>query len=173
MHRQHRAGLDRLAVEQHRAGAAVRGVATDVGAGQAQHLAQEMDQQQARLHLGLALGALHLDPDLVLCHGYCSFARWMARRSARAVRTRDISRLYSIVPRRSALCLAAAPASRAVSAITAAVGCLPVRYRSASTARSGTGPALVKAMPALATSPPLPSVTCTAAAAAAKSPTLG
>src|SRR5260370_25984990 len=49
--REHRAGLDRHSVEQHRTGAAVRGVAPDVGAREAQALAQEVDEQQARLDL--------------------------------------------------------------------------------------------------------------------------
>ena len=55
LHRQHGAGLDRLAVDMHDAGAALAGVAADMGAGQAQLLAQELDQQRARLDLGRML----------------------------------------------------------------------------------------------------------------------
>ena len=52
LHGEDRAGLDRDAVEQDRAGAAVRRVAADVRAGQPQVLAQEMDEEEARLDLG-------------------------------------------------------------------------------------------------------------------------
>jgi hypothetical protein len=48
-----RAGLHRRAVEEHGAGAAVRGVATDVGAGEAQVLTEVVDEQRARLDLVL------------------------------------------------------------------------------------------------------------------------
>ena len=54
LHGEHGAGLHGHAVEQHRAGAAVGGVAADVGAGEAQVLAEQVDQQQARLDLRLA-----------------------------------------------------------------------------------------------------------------------
>ena len=49
--RQHRAGLDRLAVDVNDAGAALRGVASDMGAGQAQILPQELHQQRARIDI--------------------------------------------------------------------------------------------------------------------------
>jgi hypothetical protein len=42
-HRQRGAGFDGLAVEMHDAGAALRGVATDMGAGQPQILTQKLD----------------------------------------------------------------------------------------------------------------------------------
>jgi hypothetical protein len=48
LHGQDGARLDGHAVEQHRARAAVRGVAADVRAGQPQVLAQEVDEQQPR-----------------------------------------------------------------------------------------------------------------------------
>src|SRR6266498_3671645 len=51
--REHRAGLDGLSVHEHRAGAAGRGVATDVGAGQAEGLTQEVHEKLARLDVGL------------------------------------------------------------------------------------------------------------------------
>ena len=47
-----RAGLDRLAVDVDDAGAALRGVAADMGAGEAQVFAQELDQQRARIDIG-------------------------------------------------------------------------------------------------------------------------
>ena len=49
--REDRARLDRLAVHLDDAGAAVRGVAAPVGAGQAGRLADEVNEQQARLDL--------------------------------------------------------------------------------------------------------------------------
>src|SRR6266850_1744663 len=101
--REHRARLHRLAVEQHGAGAAVRGVAADVRPGQAQVLAQEVDEQQPGLDPELVRGAVHRHPDLVCGHGHRPPARSTAFFSARAASTRPISRLYSTEPRRSAL----------------------------------------------------------------------
>src|SRR5690606_39012287 len=49
---EHGAGLDRLAVDQHRASPAVAGFAADVGAGEALILTQEVDQQSSWFHLG-------------------------------------------------------------------------------------------------------------------------
>ena len=49
--RQHVAGLHRDAVDVHDAGAALRGVAADVGAGQPQALAQELHEERPPLHL--------------------------------------------------------------------------------------------------------------------------
>ena len=51
LHGQHRAGLHRFAVQQHRAGAAGGGVAADVRRPQPAHLPQVVDQQQPRLDL--------------------------------------------------------------------------------------------------------------------------
>ena len=59
LHRQHGAGLDRLAVDMDDAAAALRGVAADMGAGQPQDLAQELDQQRARLDGGVDGFAVH------------------------------------------------------------------------------------------------------------------
>ena len=53
-----RAGLHRLAVDMHHAGAALRGVAAHMGAGEPQVLAQELHQQGARIDVtgdGLAV----------------------------------------------------------------------------------------------------------------------
>ena len=62
--RQHRARLDRLAVHQHDAGAAVGRVAAPVGAGQAERLADEVDEQQARLDVARDLLAVDGDRDV-------------------------------------------------------------------------------------------------------------
>ena len=50
--RQRGAGFHRLAVEMHDAGAALRGVAADMGAGQPQIFAQELHQQGAGVDIG-------------------------------------------------------------------------------------------------------------------------
>ncbi len=52
LQRQHGAGLDRLAVDVNDAGAALRGVAADMGAGQPQVFAQQLHQQRARIDIG-------------------------------------------------------------------------------------------------------------------------
>ena len=49
--REHGAAFDRDAVQMYDTGAALAGVATDMGAGQVQGLAQELRQQGARLGL--------------------------------------------------------------------------------------------------------------------------
>jgi hypothetical protein len=66
--RQDRAGLHRDAVERHRAGAALRGVAADVGAGEAQLITEEVDEESAGRDSSGALGAVdcQLDGDLAL-----------------------------------------------------------------------------------------------------------
>jgi hypothetical protein len=50
---EHRARLHGLAVDAHGARTAVGGVAAPVGTGEAERLAQEMDEQQARLDVAL------------------------------------------------------------------------------------------------------------------------
>ena len=68
LHGEDRAGLHRLAVEQHRARPAVRGVAADVRARQAEALPQEVDQEEARLDLSVARCSVHGERDLVRGH---------------------------------------------------------------------------------------------------------
>src|SRR5512143_1448762 len=172
LHRQHGTALHRLAVEQYGAGAAVAGVAADVGARHAQRFANEVHQQQAGLDLRRARRAVHGHRDLVHGHDHCPPARRTAAFRARTVRTRAISRLYSTEPRRSAEGFVALAASRPASWSVASSGFLPARNFSASTALMGVGPALVSAMPALSMVPFAASVTCAAAPAVAKSPTL-
>jgi hypothetical protein len=50
-HGQRQAGVDALAVEQHRAGAALAMVAALLGAGQVQVLAQRVEQRGARVQV--------------------------------------------------------------------------------------------------------------------------
>src|SRR5690606_31863783 len=56
--REDRAGLHRLAIEMHRAGAALRRVAADMRAGKAEPVAQELDQERAPLDLARDLLAV-------------------------------------------------------------------------------------------------------------------
>src|SRR5512135_1245953 len=172
LHRQHRAALHRLAVEQHGAGAAVAGVAPDVGARHAERFTNEVHQQQAGFDFGRARRAVHGHRDRVRGHGHCPPARRIAAFNARTVWTRAISRLYSTEPRRSAEGFVALAARRPASWSVASSGFLPARNFSASTALMGVGPALVRPMPAFSMVPFAASVTCAAAPAVAKSPTL-
>ena len=64
-HREQQAGPHRLAVEQHRAGAADAVLAADVRAGQPQVVAQEVGQQPARRHAGVARHAVDGQPYVV------------------------------------------------------------------------------------------------------------
>ena len=59
LQRQHVAGLHRVAVHMHGAGAALRGVAADMRAGEAQCFAQEMNEQGTPLDLGRDGLAVH------------------------------------------------------------------------------------------------------------------
>src|SRR6478735_481698 len=80
-----RARLDRLAVEMDDAGAALAGVAADMGAGKAKMLAQELDQQRAGLDLpgsGLAIDG-HRDID---GHHYSPSDLWFVALQKRAAR---------------------------------------------------------------------------------------
>ena len=63
LHREPRARFDRDAVDEHRAGAALAGVAADLGAGEAERLAQEVHEQQPRLDVALIGAAVDGDPD--------------------------------------------------------------------------------------------------------------
>src|SRR5262249_37602111 len=127
LHRQHGAGLHRRPVEEDGAGPAVGGVTADVGAGQPELIAEEVHQERPRLHLVLVRLAVHRDLDRVRAHGHFPPARLTAAFSARPASTRDISRLYSTEPRRSAEGEAALAASFAVSTSVASSGFFPVR----------------------------------------------
>ena len=153
---EHRARLHGPAVHEDRAGAAVGRVAPDVGAGQPQDLADHVDQQEARLDVGLVL--LAVDRELHQ-HGYLLLpARSSALRSARAVRTRTRSFLYATEPRRSSAGSDASAASSAARLIVASSGVLPLSAASAFTALIGVRPTLVRPMPTCSHAPPAPSV---------------
>src|SRR5712691_1380863 len=51
LHRQHRARFDGLAVDENRTRAALTGVTADIGSGEAECVAQEMDEEQTWLDL--------------------------------------------------------------------------------------------------------------------------
>jgi hypothetical protein len=55
--------LDRVAVQKDGAGAAVGGVAPDVGAGETELVTEEVNEQQARLDLALVCTPVHGDVD--------------------------------------------------------------------------------------------------------------
>ena len=57
-HGQHRAGLDGLAVDDHRTSTAVAGFTADVGAGQVELLTEIVDQQCAGLEVPADLAAV-------------------------------------------------------------------------------------------------------------------
>ena len=103
LHGQGQAGPDRLAVEQHRAGPADPVLAADVGAGQAEVVAEEVREEQARRHalgVGAAVDA-DRHRDLGRGHGVLAGAWWarsMASRRARTVRVLARRRRYSAVP---------------------------------------------------------------------------
>ena len=81
LHGEHRARLDRPAVQQDGAGAAVGRVAADVRAGEPQHLADQVDEQQARLDVGLVL--LAVDRRAVIAHARSLPSYRRARRARR------------------------------------------------------------------------------------------
>ena len=85
LHREHQTGAYRLALDQHRAGAADPMLAAHMGAGDVQTIAQEIEQCGARLGLGEAFTAVD-------GHGYGSGyhgrASATASEMARAARTR-------------------------------------------------------------------------------------
>ena len=86
--REQHAALHRLAVEEDRAGAAVAGVAADVRARQVEVVADEVDEQLARLDLALVALAVDGDRDRVLESArHCLLRLLEPRRTARAAST--------------------------------------------------------------------------------------
>src|SRR5262245_52901141 len=63
---QRRAGIDRLAVHDHRAGAASGAVADPLGAGDVQIVAQRVEQRDARFDAHLLRGAVDVECDVDL-----------------------------------------------------------------------------------------------------------
>ena len=70
LHRKHEAAAHHGAVEQHRAGAAHALLAADMAAGQAEVIAQEIDQRLARLDALTHVLAIHAQTDVeITFHG--------------------------------------------------------------------------------------------------------
>src|ERR1700686_681002 len=80
---EHRAALDRLAVDQDRAGAALAGVTADVRAGEADHVAQVVHEQEPWFDLMLVLVSVDCRRDLVL-HALL-LSQWVAAPGTAAV----------------------------------------------------------------------------------------
>src|SRR5487761_460390 len=185
LHREHRAGLDRPAVDEHRAGTAVGRVAAPVRAGQPDAAADQVGEQQPRLDLRHLLLAVDRDPDpadgklihcLVAevvvdrCHGQAALSAVASvPPRMRLTKTRTRWRLYSAVPRWSVLGRATAAARSAASAMPAAVSGFPVSAAAASAAPIVDPPTPVSAMPARITVSPDVSM-ATAVPPVAKSP---
>jgi hypothetical protein len=82
LHRKHGAALHRHAVEIDGAGAAMGGLAADMGAGEREIFAQEMHQQRTRFDEAFDLGAVHLHGHVGLCHCFLSLTSPGKRRVA-------------------------------------------------------------------------------------------
>src|SRR4029450_287980 len=108
--------------------------------GEAEHLADEVDEEEPGLDVGLVLLAVdrHLD---VHDRHLPPPARSIALRSARGVSPRPMSFLYSTEPRRSASGWAASAASCAACLIAASSGRFPRSAASAWVALIGVNPA--------------------------------
>ena len=95
---EHRAGLGALAVDVDGAGAAVARVAADVRAGQPERVAQEVDEEEARLDVGLVGLPVDGDRDVLGGHRGSPATRTRRRvrwpvRSDRRVSSATIARL--------------------------------------------------------------------------------
>ena len=62
-HRQIAARIDGLTVQQHRAGSAFAAITADLGAGQAEMVAQQFGKRPTIFHLKAMLSAIHHQPD--------------------------------------------------------------------------------------------------------------
>ena len=97
--REHRAGLDRPAVDVDGAGAALAGVAADVRAGQVEVLAQRLDEEASRLDVELAGRPIDDERD-VFAHGHePPAARWVT--GPGSSRSAMIERSWMVAPPRA------------------------------------------------------------------------
>src|SRR5438552_1736936 len=128
---EHRARLDRHAVNQHRTGSAVGRVAPDMGAGEPDRLAEEVHQQQPRLDIGSVLRSVYRDRDLHIAPSpqLCPPDRAMATARARPRRTNTSTTflLYATLTRWSSDGCAARAASCPAAANASSVGSAPAR----------------------------------------------
>ena len=141
LRREHEARANGGAVDPDRAGAADAVLAADMRAPQSQLMAQEVRQQQPRLHQLAAEPAVDLDRDRD--HGASNAFR-QARPTARSTRTRVSCFRYAgeawRFPGGSTAAAASSPASRAVSASTAR----PASPTSTTSGRSATEPSATR-----------------------------
>src|SRR5262249_13703261 len=90
---QHQAGLDGLAVDQNRAGAADAGLAATLGAGQVQIVAEQIGEQAPSGWGDLEVLAVHSQANHITAHGATSAAvRPRTDVSVRRATTRTMSR---------------------------------------------------------------------------------
>ena len=150
---EHRARLGALAVDVDRAGAAVARVAADVGAGQPEVVAQEVDEQEAGLDIGLVGLAVDGDRDVLGAHragllrvreGAFGGAAEGPEGQLRGHRPLVFDRSADVTDRAGSGLPAAAPAWRKSSSD----GALPARTASASVAANGVSATPVTPIPA-------------------------
>src|SRR5215475_13284088 len=165
LHGEHGAALHAHAVDIDGAGAAMGGLAADMGAGHLQVLADEMHEQRARLDEAFDLGAVDLHGHMRLCHYPLLYlARPAARCSARVTMMPPTCFRYSTGPRASAAGDMIASAAWAAFFNEAASRLVPITAFAASIASSGVSCRLVSPIVQVATLPP--AIVSTTAAAA-------
>src|SRR5262245_32158052 len=145
------------------------GLAANMRPGETELLAQEVDEQRARLDQRLDAFAVHGERDVGFGHVGLpndQRARDLARASARVSITPAIFLRYSGGPRRSEAGEQIASAAVAAFLIVAASSPEPARIFAASSAHSGVSATLVSPIEQVATRPPF-MVSTTAAAAVA------
>ena len=134
---QHQARVDEHAVEQNVARPAVAVVAAFLGAGQSQHVAQDLEQALARLAQEFDLVAVNRGGNDTFANRSCvhfvsCLARATAISSARRTSTPTSWRRYSAVPRMSVIGRAACwAAAETLAIVVSSIGC-PARILSAS-----------------------------------------
>ena len=159
--------------------AAVAGVATDVRAGQSQHLANKVDEQQPGLDLSLAIAAIHFDVDYLLLRHTSPvlrdlFASALDRARQGTKRQFLHQSLFCIPPGRAGPNSVALPRPPSCAACRrlASSSFLPRRNASAFVAFNRRGPNIGQADARLTGKlRRRQTVTCAATAAVAKSPT--
>src|SRR5215472_5060288 len=141
LHRQHQARARGQAIHQHRARAAHAVLAADVGAGEPEILAQEIDEQLARLAAALARLGVDGEPDGDGIGHQRPPMIALARRSARPVSTRVRLRRYAADAWMSESGSTNSPARVAAASTEASERPSRSSISSAARIRIGTGPA--------------------------------
>jgi hypothetical protein len=166
---EHHAGFDRLAVEIDGAGAAMAGVAADVGAGEILLLAKEMDKQRARL--GQRFHRLAIDRHLNMRFGHrqappLSWARRAACSIARLTITPATLVRKAAGPRPSSAGAVIASAAWTAASIAVLSTVEPTRRADAASANKGVSATLVSPIEACSQIPSFIERTTAAAAVA-------